>query len=271
VKKFFKVVKAEAYKQFKNEFHNKWILFSMLLWPILSFATAYFQFKPFNFNAVLEHISYLNEKTLITYIMLGYFAMIFFRSFVQSAWRFSFERTSGTLELIYLSPANRIAVIFGNAVASLITSVWMFAVFMIGIFVLFNEVKIDNLGMLSLGIFLMVAMSILWGMLLNSMFLFTRDSGMLFTVLEEPMELFGGVKIPVTLFPMWAKAIGMIFPLTYSIKILRRIVFLGSGFAELSPLIYTCILICITMFVATVFIMKAGEKHNARTGNMALF
>ncbi len=268
---FIQVVRAEATKQFKNQMHNNGVFFSMLIWPVLAFAAAYYQFKPFNFESVFRAVPYLTEENLISYIMIGYFAMIFFRSFVQSAWRFSFERTSGTLELIYMSPASRLAVMLGNAVASLMTSVWMFTVFISGIFILFNPVQSVNPIIFTAGLLLMLVMSILWGILLNSMFLFTRDSGMLFTILEEPMELFAGVKIPVVLFPVWAKAISLLFPLTYVVDILRKIFFLGYGFDQLKVQIYTCSLLCITMFVATIIILAAGEKHNARTGNMTLF
>lgn len=265
------IVKAEMYKQFKHTFHNGLVIFSMLLWPLLSFTTAYYQFKPFRFDEILVTLEYLDEGALITFIMIGYFAMIFFRSLVESAWRFSFERTSGTLELIFMSPANRLVLIFANALSSLISNVWMFAIFMIGIFGFANTVVITNPFMLIFGLTLMVVMAVLWGMLLNSMFIFTRDSSFLFTILEEPMELFGGVKIPVQLFPLWAKAIAGIFPLTYAIKLLRQIVFLGSTFSDVKGLIYTTILICITMFLGTMVILKIGEKVNRKTGNMALF
>lgn len=268
---FLKVVQAEMMKQFKNRLHSLWVVFSMLLWPILAFLTTYYQFKPFLLETIRSQLSYLTDESLVTYIMIGYFAMVFFRSFVQSAWEFSSERIYGTLELIYLSPANRVAVMLGNALAALVTNVWMFAVFMIGIYGLFNKVPVTHGLLLFWALVLMVVMSVLWGMLLNSVFLFTRDSSMLFTVLEEPMELFAGVKIPVEIFPVWAKALSIVFPLTYVIRLLRGIMLLGSGFSEVAALVCTCILICITMGVSMVFILGIGEKHNAKTGDMALF
>lgn len=269
--RFVKVVKAEAVKQLKNQIHNFWVVFSMLIWPVLAFASTYYQFKPFKFEGIWKGISYLDDKTLITYIMIGYFAMVFFRSFVQSAWGFSFERVYGTLELIYLSPANRLAVILGNAVAGLGINVWMFTLFSLGIYGLYNQVPIANYPVIAVSMLLMIVMSIIWGMLLNAMFLFTRDSGMLFTILEEPMELFAGVKIPTVLFPLWAKSIGMLFPLTYAIKLLREVVFTGCGFYEIQTQLCICSLICLIMLVMTVTILNLGEKHNTKTGDMALF
>lgn len=271
MRQFFKVVKAEAYKQFRNRLHSIWVIFSMLLWPGLAFATAVFQFKPFDFSHLQLEIPYLTNENLLTFIMIGYFAMVFFRSFVQSAWEFSDERIYGTLELIYLSPASRLAVMLGNAMSSLITNVWMFAVFMGGIFIVFYDVVIGNWWLLALAFVVMLVMSILWGTFLNALFLFTRDSGMLFTVLEEPMELFAGVKVPFSFFPIWAKLIGSLFPLTYAIKLLRKVVFEQVDIYAVSGLIYTCIGICITLLVLTIIALKLGEAHNTKTGDMALF
>ncbi|MFZ5969320.1 MAG: ABC transporter permease [Bacillota bacterium] len=268
---FFRVVKAEAVKQHKNYFHSQLIYFSMLAWPILTFTAAYFTYKPFRLNAAVGRISYLTEENLITFILIGYLAQMFFRSLVQSAWWFSFERTSGTLELIYLSPANRLACVFGNAVSSLFESVWLFVIFSGGILLFYGNVQYPGMGMILLAVLTVMIPSVLWGMLLNAMFLFSRDTRILFTILEEPMELFAGVKVPVAIFPVWAKAISFFFPLTYSIEVLRRIFLKGEIFSDLASLISTIVIVSAVMLMATVLLLKIGEGYAKKTGNMSLF
>jgi len=271
MKDFWRVLKAESYKQHRNYFHSKIIYFTMLLWPILLFLTAYYTYKPFRLEAAAKHISYLTESNLITFILIGYIAQMFFRSFVQSAWFFSFERTHGTLELIYLSPANRLALIYGNAVASLVQNVWLFVVFSVGILIILRNIVFPGLIMSFIGIFFLVIPSIMWGGFLNSMFLFSRDTGILFTILEEPMELFAGVKIPVSIFPLWAKSISYIFPLTYSIKILRRIFLKGESLTRLVPILFFVLFLSLFMLTLTVILLRLGERYAKKTGNMALF
>lgn len=271
MKQFWKVIIAEAYKQHKNYFHSKIIYFTMLIWPVLLFLTAYYTYKPFRLEAASKHISYLTEGNLITFILIGYIAQMFFRSFVQSAWFFSFERTNGTLELIYLSPANRIALIFGNVISSLLQNVWLFVVFSIGIAIVLKNIVFPGILMSIVGILFLVIPSIMWGGLLNSIFLFSRDTRILFTILEEPMELFAGVKIPVSIFPLWAKGISYIFPLTYSIKILRRIFLEGESLIDLIPILSFVLCLSLFMLILTIIFLKLGERHAKRTGNMALF
>jgi len=269
MKKFIKSVKAEALKQHRNYFHSKMIYVSLFIWPIISFVASYFSFKPFNIKTTA--VPYLNEKNLIIFILLGYIAMSFFRTLVQSAWRFSSEREYGTLELIYLTPTSRLAVVLGNAISSLFESVWVMIVFSAAILLL--KYKYFNINAYAAVVvtILMIFMAVLWGMLLNSLFLFSRDSGFLFTILEEPMEIFGGVKVPTTVFPLWAKAISLIFPLTYAVDAMRRVFLNGSSIYDIRGFILVSILIILLMFIITSLCLILGERHSKKTGNMTLF
>ncbi len=266
---FYQTLIAEIVKQHKNYFHSKTIYISLFLWPILSFITSYYSFKPFELSE--SRVVYITPANMVVYLLLGYMCMSFFRSLVQSAWRFSFERISGTLELIFLSPGSRIAVLLGNAVSSLFESVFVMVVFTVSLLIVKSDV-VDINGVSCAAVLLLTTlMAIIWGMFLNSLFLFSRDSGFLYTVLEEPMEIFSGVKVPTTLFPVWAKAISVIFPLTYAIEAVRRVMLQGSSLYEVRGFFVTSILIIAILLVAVVVILNKVEKHMRRTGNITLF
>lgn len=269
MKEFFKVVKAECKKQHLNYFHSKMIYVSLFIWPILSFIASYYSFKPF--KIINSKIPYLTEENIIIYLLLGYMTMSLFRSLVQSAWNFSFERISGTLELIYLSPASRQAVIIGNAISSLFESVVVMVCFSIGVIMFKKEVL--NINYLALIVVLLITliMAVLWGMLLNSLFLFSRDSGFLFTILEEPMEIFSGVKVPVAVFPFWAKIISVVFPLTYAIEAIRNVILNGSTNVYLGKFIIIGFSIIIVEYLASILIINVVEKHSRKTGNFTYF
>ncbi|MFZ5353690.1 MAG: ABC transporter permease [Bacillota bacterium] len=266
---FFKSVKAEMIKQHKNYFHSKMIYVSLFVWPLIGFVSAYYSFKPFNIEGT--PIPYINEENLIIFILLGYICMSFFRSLVQSAWRFSFERQSGTLELIYLTPVSRLSVVLGNAVSSVFESVWVMVVFAGGIFLLKYKYFYINVPAALISTMLMMLMAVCWGMLLNSLFLFSRDTGFLFTILEEPMEIFAGVKVPTVVFPLWAKLISLIFPLTYAIEAMRRVFLNGESLYAIRGFMGISVLIVILMLIITNICLKLGEDHAKKTGNMALF
>ena len=266
---FVKALTAEMKKQHKNYFHSRMIYVSLFVWPFLSFVTTYYSFKVFNIEK--SKISYITSENMIVYLLLGYMCMSFFRSLVQSAWNFSFERISGTLELIYLSPVNRAAVLLGNAISSLFESVFVMLIFSVLLLIINGEVLLIKI-LPCITVFLIVtAMAVAWGMFLNSLFLFSRDSDFLFTVLEEPMEIFSGVKVPTILFPVWAKAISVFFPLTYAIEAVRRVVLTGSTLYEIRGFVVTGVVIIAILLVLISTMIKIVERHMRITGNITLF
>lgn len=70
------------------------------------------------------------EGALLLFIVTGYLGFTFLYSVVQTAWvNAGLERVSGTLETLFLTPANRLALVIGNSLMGLLESVWMFFVF----------------------------------------------------------------------------------------------------------------------------------------------
>ena len=268
---FMKVLKAEMKKQHKNYFFNKSIYVSLFLWPVLSFITAYYSYKPFKLDRIVGNLGYINEENLIVFVLIGYTCLMFFDCFIQSAWMFSMERTYGTLELVYMTPANRLAFIMGNAASSLLGSICMFVVFALGILILNAGACKVNFASAVLGFILLTVTAVLWGMLLDALFLFSRDSGFLFTMLQGPMEIFSGIKVPTAVFPIWAKVISAVFPLTYIAEMLRRIFIRGDGILQVKGFVLISILIGSIMLSVTVICLKLGERYAKKTGNMALF
>ena len=269
MKYFLRIVGAEAFKQHKNYFHSKTIYISLFIWPILSFLTSYYGFLVFDFGDV--QVEYLTADNILLYLLLGYMCLSFFVSLVQSAWRFSFERTSGTMELVFLSPANRFAVILGNTVSSLFESVVVMVAFSIIVFLLHRE-QLQVMLLPAILVLLMLSLlGILWGVFLNALFLYSRDSDFWFTILEGPMETFSGVKVPVALFPTWAKIVAGIFPLTYILDGVRSTFLAGSSLKDLTLFFAKTILVALILFMGALIVLQCVEKHVRKTGNLTKF
>lgn len=269
---FLKCIWAEAVKQHKKTYHSGLMYFSMLLWPILQLLTTYYSYKPFSGTFTAKTIEqWVGNDKIFAFIIFGYMGYAFFRCFVQSAWRFTFERTAGTLELVYLAPSNRLGIMLGNAAASLFEYVWMFTVFCAGAIFLFADIRLAHPLMLPVAILSLLIPSVCWGVFLNSLFIFTRDAGMLFSILEEPMELFGGPKIPFSAFPVWAKLLGGIFPLTWSLVIIRKIFMHAATLSDIKAELLMLLAICSLLSLLTGYLLIKGESYAKKTGNMALF
>jgi ABC-2 type transport system permease protein len=159
----------------------------------------------------------------------------------------------------------------GNALASLFESAWMFTIFCFGVIFLFTNLNISSIFMPIIAVFALVIPSICWGIFMNSLFMFSRDTGIFFTIFQDPMELFSGAKIPFLAFPIWAKLIGGFFPLTWSATIVRKIFMHGAIISDIKVELLYLSLISIGLFYLTLFLLRKSEAYAKKTGNMALF
>lgn len=269
MREFIKVLTAEMVKQHKNYFHSRTIYMALFVWPVLNFITTCYNFL--SFDLTKSEVPYISSENMVIYLLIGYMCMSFFRSLVNSSHTFSYERIYGTLELIYLSPAGRLAVLTGNTLSSLFESIIVMAVFTGAVIIIGHPPLSVHLGAFLILAFLTTGMAITWGIFLNVMFLFSRDTDFLYTVLEEPMESFAGVKVPYSLYPLWAKGIGAIFPLTYALEAVRRVLLSGASLYEVRWYLLTGIFIILSLTGGSMVMLKKAERHIRITGNLTLF
>lgn len=269
---FLLVIKANFEMQYKNFFHSKVIYLSLLVWPVILFINAYYSYFPFIKDSSLKSLGLSHTSELFIFMFTGFMAMIFFGTLVQSSFQFSYlMRASNTLELLYLSPASRFAALLGNALGSLFGSVWLLIVFSVGMFIDYSGYLQFNTISVVVSIGLLLALAITWGVFLNSLFLITRDNGFLYTILESPMEIFSGVKLPFELMPMWAQIVGFLFPLTYIISVLRSAIIYKATPDKLQNSWLICLVIAIILVAASKIFIEIGERHVKKTGSATLF
>lgn len=264
------IIAGEIRKQKIHNFHSRFVYFSLLLWPILGFMEVYYTYRPFSLSG--NYLGITDGKDLLAFLATGYMAYTCFWSMVQNAWSMTEqERRGGTLEVTFLSPANRMAMTYGRAAGALIQQVWMFTGFCTVILVYTDSIHWDNLPLFLFILLLLVVSSIIWGGMLNAMLLVTRDGGIIMDFFEDPLIVFTGTRIPVNCFPLWAKVFAMIFPLTYCINIIRialRITRDGQGWYPDAVKLLVSLAI---MVVVTKKILIAAEKKNRKVGEWQFF
>jgi len=268
---FLRAVRAEALKQHRTYFHSPLVYFSFLVWPVLEIAIARYMYSPFADSGEPALARAVGTDSATLFIFLGYVGYVFFFSMVQSAWRFTWERFYGTLEVAFLSPVNRFALVLGNALSSLVESVWMFAVLSVAALYMFQGGTSPAPLRMILSLLAMVVAAVAWGTLLNTLFLFTRDAGVFFTVLQDPMNFFSGVRVPITAFPPWLRAVSYAFPLTFALNIMRGSVLEGRGFYECLPPV-ACLAASIAVMLALSYaLVGLAERLSKERGTLSQF
>lgn len=263
------VIRAEILKQKRHDYHSAFVYFTLLIWPVLGFLEVYYTYKPFE---ITGYMGIADSKELLAFLGTGFMAYTCFWSMVQNAWSMANqERSGGTLEITFLSPANRLAVSYGKALGALIQEVWMFCCFCVFLFLYTGNLTLDNFIVLPFIFFLLLVSSTIWGGMLNTIFMFSRDASIMMDLFDTPMTLFSGSRIPVKCFPNWAKIISLIFPLTYCIHIIRCVLHVQEE-GNLWTTHLAGLGICLgAMVVITVILIRKVEKHNRETGELQFY
>jgi ABC-2 type transport system permease protein len=268
-----RVVAAEALKQHRRIFGRPLVVFSMLIWPALTLATTYYTVLPVLGapGAAQRWPLVADPHRLLAFLGAGALAYTFFFSLVQSAWHFSFERISGTLEALFLTPASRMALVVANGSMALVQNAWLFGCFAVVASLATGMLHVANVGMYVVAALALVLPAVAWGSFLNSLLMFSRDSAFLYTLLDDPLWFVAGVRLPLFALPVWVKVIGLAFPLTTSLAVLRGALLDGRTLLELFGPLMGLLGLTAALFVLAAGLLRVGEAHAQRTGSHQMF
>lgn len=273
IRHLWRVIAAESLKQHRNLFGNRLIYFSMLVWPGLELATMYYTFRPLAHSpGIVQRWSLAGDPRSVTlFFILGMLGFTFFWSLVQSAWQFSLERFYGTLELLFLTPANRLVLIMANGAVALVQSVWLFLTFSLGLIAIVGGLRVAHPLMFVLAFFTLLIPALAWATFLSCIFIFARDAGLLFSLTEGTLSFLSGVRIPLFAYPGWLRAIGLLIPLTTSLVVLRGVLMEGQTLGQVWLQLCFLTLLSALLFLASAWILRRGEKHAREQGTLVLF
>ena len=149
-------------------------------------------------------------------------------------------------------------------------STWLFLTFFIAILFYVQNVTMKKIVMFISSYVVLFIASVVWGGLMNVLFMTSRDSSFLFSICDEPMNFFSGVKIPVNAFPILGRVIASVFPLYYCLKAMRAMMLTFNPIVvvnNLGKLIMSIVIIVIITNIISYF----SEKRSRKTGNLQLF
>ena len=162
---------------------------------------------------------------------------IFFMAFILSIISFVTERKNGTLDLLLLSPYNKIHIILGYMLTLTLVSLVQSTIILMFIIFLFNVPIIGGVGSY-FAIYMMTILTAWCGMALGFL-LSSIARSELQAIQFIPMVTFvclllTGTITPLETLPNWLRPVSYLIPLTYSANYLREVMISGVGFLILS-------------------------------------
>ena len=182
------------------------------------------------------------------------------------------EQMRGTLTSLYMTPANKLAIMIGIALENLIEFllgsliIVGYAVFAFGL-----TTKIRD----PLAVIIIFAVSyfalLSFGLVLASITMVIKEPNAIINLLQPILFIFSGVFFPIEALPSEARFISYTIPLTYALKGMRKTVLLGYSLSGVLTDIVVLSAFAIILFLLGVISLRYIEKRALMKGTLSKF
>jgi ABC-2 type transport system permease protein len=264
---FTRVVLAEAVKSLKIYFFSARTLFWALALPLGNGLYLYFLYLPFAAKSVdLQFSGSTYTINLVGFTIVGQLLYSFFTMMILAGGSFDSERWQGTLEGLLLSPANRVAVLLGGALANAVNYMWMLIALVLSWIVIFrvNVFVTDPFALLvSLVLSYLAIMAL--GMCMETAGIYSRLGSNIVGSFQEPMMFLSGQIFPLQSMPSFLLPFSYLLPLTFGLMAVRLALLGGAAVYALTiPLAALACMTIIFLILARLLVSHAERRAKVK-------
>ncbi|MHB8566738.1 MAG: ABC transporter permease [Nitrososphaerales archaeon] len=265
VERFWRVVIARMRVRLSATTQEPLWIFSDIAIPLITIAGYIYLYKalhaPPNFTGFV----------LLGGIMVAFWANILWNMAAQFFW----EKEQGNLEIYFVSPAPRMAVLLGMALGSIVnTSVRAAAILILGTIIFKVPLHVADPALTMFVFFLTLIALYTLGMLFASLFmLYGREAWHTANLLQEPVYFASGFYFPIlgsAFAPFWLQVGASFIPVTFSLDALRKLVILGEGPQSVEWDIVILIVFIVTLLPLAKYLLNYMEKLGKKEGRLTL-
>lgn len=247
-----------------------WIV-STVIWPIPLLALNVYQYMAFGTEANVSEA--LRQYGGIGMIVVGTIVYLLYNRLLWGTGvSIQSERWMGTVEVLFLTPTNKMIILLASGLSSLIeASWWIVSIFLSGWAIFGVEPQVSSLPAVIASIISTMAALVSVGVFFAGFFVLTRAADQLASGLQAPIRFFSGVAFPVSALPQMLQYISYMIPVTYGILALRKCVLqacdLTGIWIDLAPLWLMTMVFLILGKVA----LRIVERRAKKTGTLYLY
>jgi ABC-2 type transport system permease protein len=145
------------------------------------------------------------------------------------------ERERGTMENLLSTPARPAEVMIGKIVPYIMVGYVQTGVILLAARYLFDVPIEGSLGLLIAVMFIFIVANLAMGITFSTIARNQLQAMQMSFFFFLPSLLLSGFMFPFHGMPVWAQAIGTVFPLTHFLRVVRGILLKGNGFTEILP------------------------------------
>ena len=180
-------------------------------------------------------------------------------------------QTSGTLEIMLLSP-NRLAVLLlGSTLWSHALAAIMLIPYAIAAVALGLDITRVNLVVVAASLILALISFNALGLLAASFVILIKQGDPVTWIVNTASVLLAGVFYPTAVLPEMFRSLGQLLPLTHALELLRRSIFNGEGFATLWPSFVWLLALTALLLALGLFATRVAIRIAQRDGSLSYY
>jgi ABC-2 type transport system permease protein len=264
---FTRVVSAEVVKSLKVYFFSARTLFWALALPLGNGLYLYFLYLPFAAKSIdLQFNSATYPVDLVGFTIVGQLLYSFFTMMLLAGASFDSERWQGTLEVLLLSPANRLAILLGGALANALNYMWtLVALILSWIMVIHASVFVTDFAALLASLLLSYLAMVAVGMCLETADIYSRMGSTFTAWLQEPVMFLSGQIFPLQSMPAFLLPLSYLLPMTFGLMAVRLTLLGGASMYSVAiPLAALASMTMIFFTLANVLVSYAERRAKAK-------
>jgi ABC-2 type transport system permease protein len=268
-----RVILAEATKSLKIYFFSSRTLFWTLALPLSNGLYLYFLYLPFAAKAVDLQLSGASYRIdLVGFTVVGQLLYTFFTMMLLAGAAFDSERWQGTLESVLLSPANRIALLLGGALANALNYMWMLVALVLS-WIAFIHVNIfvADFPALFMSFLLSYLAIVALGMCLEAFFIYSRRGSIIVAWFQEPIMFLSGQVFPLQSMPAFLLPLSYLLPLTFGLIAVRLTLLGGATLTGVAAPLGALAVMAVFFFVLAKLMVDYAERHAKAKGTLTMF
>ncbi len=213
------------------------------------------------------------HSAFIPYLVLGWVVYSYVDSSIWGVGNtLRWYQFAGVLEPMFLIPVPRLSILFGAAIAEIITTtlstsiLFTLCVFLFGLTFSFNSVF-----PILLLLFLMIIAFTGFAFAFSGIILVFKDPSVLTEFVDTLIFTITPVNFPVSTLPFWAQPLSLLLPSTFAIMGIRAAALTAAGLSQLWIEIIILLILAISFWILGIIVFRFAERYTRKKGKMGTF
>jgi ABC-2 type transport system permease protein len=249
---------------------------SVLVWPLMLPVVYVLQARAFAGGspaATAAFVQRTGTASVVGFLFVGFAVYMWISNVLWGpGTQLRQVQQLGILEALYLTPANRAALLFASSGGFLVLSLLMMTLVGLVLRVVFAveltpaEV-LRALAVIAVAILPMYGMGAAFAVLVM---VFKEFSGMV-QFLRGLFQVLCGITFPIVVLPAWAQRVALALPPTHILSGVREVLLGGAGLAQVSGDLVSLAVAGLLLCALGLFLFNAAERYARRTGGLGQY